>query len=116
MAEQPFALVTVTLYVPAAETVEGWDDLARIGFIGASAPDPANMRTWVEPLRQGLLELGYVEGWNFTIEFRWTEGKQERLPGLIAELIALAPDVLVTIGPRVAVLAKEATTTIPRPR
>ena len=87
--------------------------MARIGFIGASAPDPANMRTWVDPLRQGLRELGYVEGQNFTIEFRWTEGKLERLPGLLAELIALVPDVLVTIGPRVAVLAKDATATIP---
>jgi putative ABC transport system substrate-binding protein len=87
--------------------------MARIGFIGGSAPDPAVLRTWVEPLRQGLRELGYVEGQNFTIEFRWTEGKQERLPGLLAELIALAPDVLVTLGPRVAVLAKDATTTIP---
>ena len=87
--------------------------MARIGFVGASAPDPAVLRTWVEPLRQGLRELGYVEGRNFSIEFRWSEGKQERLPGLIAELIALAPDLLVTIGPRVAVLAKDATTTIP---
>ena len=84
---------------------------ARIGFIGGTARD--SQRTWVEPFRQGLRELGYVEGQNFTIEFRWQEGKQERLPGLLAELIALAPDVLVTIGPRVAVLAKDATTTIP---
>jgi len=88
--------------------------VARIGFIGGSAPDPAVLRAWVEPLRQGLRELGYVEGRNFTMEFRWSEGKQEeRLPGLLAELIALAPDVLVTIGPRVAILAKDATTTIP---
>ena len=58
--------------------------MARIGFIGGSAPDPAVLRTWVEPLRQGLRELGYVEGRNFTIEFRWTGGKQEqRLPGLL---------------------------------
>ena len=85
--------------------------MARIGFIGGTARD--SLRTWVEPLRQGLRELGYVEGQNFTIEFRWNEGKQERLPGLLAELIALAPDVLVTIGPRVAILAKDATTTIP---
>ena len=87
--------------------------MARIGLIGLTAPDPAVLSTWVEPLRQGLRELGYVEGQNFTIEFRWTEGKQERLPGLLAELVALAPDVLVTFGPRVAILAKDATTTIP---
>ena len=64
-------------------------------------------------MRQGLRELGYVEGQNFTIEFRWAEGKQERLPGLLAELIALAPDVLVTVGVPSAMLAKDATTTIP---
>jgi len=85
--------------------------MARIGFIGGTARD--SLRTWVEPFRQGLRELGYVEGQNFTIEFRWQEGKQERLPGLLAELIALAPDVLVTVGPREAILAKDATTTIP---
>jgi len=85
--------------------------MARIGFIGGTARD--SLRTWVEPFRQGLRELGYVEGQNFTIEFRWQDGKQERLPGLLAELIALAPDVLVTIGPREAILAKDATTTIP---
>ena len=85
--------------------------MARIGFIGGTARD--SQRTWVEPFRQGLRELGYVEGQNFTIEFRWQEGKEERLPGLLAELIALAPDVLVTIGPRPAMLAKDATTTIP---
>ena len=65
--------------------------MARIGFIGGSAPDPGVLSTWVEPLRQGLRELGYVEGQNFTIEFRWTEGKQERLPGLLAELSRLLP-------------------------
>jgi ABC-type uncharacterized transport system substrate-binding protein len=85
--------------------------MARIGFLGGTARD--SLSTWVEPFRQGLRELGYVEGQNLTIEFRWTEGKQEeRLPGLLAELIALAPDVLVTIGSRVAILAKDATTTI----
>lgn len=84
---------------------------ARIGFIGGTARD--SLSTWVDPLRQGLRELGYVEGQNYAFEFRWQEGKQERLPGLLAELIALAPDVLVAIGPRPAMLAKDATTTIP---
>jgi len=98
---------------PLGGTAQPAGRIARIGLIGLTAPDPAVLSTWVEPLRQGLRELGYVEGQNFTIEFRWTEGKQERLPGLLAELIALAPDVLVTFGPRVAILAKDATTTIP---
>ncbi len=97
----------------AAHAQQPAGKLARIGFIGGSAPDPVVLRTWVEPLRQGMRELGYVEGQNYTIEFRWHEGKQERLPGLLAELIALAPDVLVTLGPRTAMLAKDATATIP---
>ena len=87
--------------------------MVRIGFIGGSSPDPGVLSTWVEPLRQGLHELGYVEGRHFNIDFRWHEGKLERLPGLLAELIALAPDVLVTIGPRSAILAKDATPTLP---
>ena len=87
--------------------------IARIGFLGGTAPDPITLRNQVEPLRLGLRELGYVEGQNITIEFRWAEGKPERLPGLLAELIALAPDVIVTAGPRPTMLAKDATTTIP---
>lgn len=87
--------------------------MARIGFVGGSVPDPTVLRTWVEPLRQGMRELGYVEGQTFAIEFRWHEGKQERLPGQVAELIGLAPDVLVTLSPRTAILAKDATPTIP---
>ena len=105
-------LLVGLLALPMEAITQPAGRVARIGFVGASAPDPAVLRTWVEPLRLGLRELGYVEGRNFSIEFRWSEGKPERLPGLIAELIALAPDVLVTIGPRVAVLAKDATTTI----
>jgi putative ABC transport system substrate-binding protein len=85
--------------------------MARIGFIGSTARD--SLRTFVDPLRQGLRELGYVEGQNYTFEFRWAEGKQELFPGLLAELIALAPDVLVTVGNPSAMLAKDATTTIP---
>jgi len=84
---------------------------ARVGFIGSTARD--SLRTFVDPLRQGLRELGYVEGQNYAFEFRWAEGKQERFPGLLAELIALAPDVIVTVGARLAMLAKDATTTIP---
>jgi len=85
--------------------------MARIGFLGSTARD--SLRTFVDPLRQGLRELGYVEGQNYAFEFRWAEGKDERFPGLLAELIALAPDVLVTTGNRPAMLAKDATTTIP---
>ena len=85
--------------------------MARIGFIGSTARD--SQATFVDPLREGLRELGYVEGQNYAFEFRWAEGKQERFPALLAELIAIVPDVIVTTGNRPAMLAKYATTTIP---
>ena len=68
----------------------------RIGFLGNStAALEANL---IEPFRQGLRDLGYEEGRNITIEYRWAEGKYERLPALIAELVALNLDVMVTAG------------------
>lgn len=86
---------------------------ARLGFLAGAAPDPINLRNTVEPLRQGLRELGYVEGRNLSIEFRWAEGKFERLPGLLDELLRLDPDVLVASGPRPALVAKNAAKTLP---
>jgi putative ABC transport system substrate-binding protein len=63
-------------------------------------------------MRQGFRDLGYIEGQNLVIEYRWAEGRYDRLPALAAELIRLQPDVIVTSGPGTRVL-KEATTTIP---
>lgn len=81
----------------------------RIGWLSASTPDPATLDKQVEPLRRGLRELGWIEGQNLApIEFRWAEGKLERLPALLAELLLLDLDLLVTVSPRPAMLAKEA--------
>src|SRR5437867_936790 len=66
-----------------------------------------------EALRQGLRELGYVEGKNISMEYRYAEGKLDRLPQLAAELVRQKVDVIVVSGTRVAVAAKEATSTIP---
>jgi len=85
----------------------------RIGFLGSNA-DPVSLRAQVEPLRQALRELGWTEGQNLApIEFRWSEGKHERFPALIDELLRLDLDLLVTTSPRPAMLAKEATKTLP---
>lgn len=83
----------------------------RIGFLGNSTEAlEANL---VGPFREGLRERGYVEGRNVVIEYRWAEGQYERFPGLIAELIALKVDVIVTAGTPAAVAVTRATTAIP---
>jgi putative ABC transport system substrate-binding protein len=83
----------------------------RIGFLGNStAALEANL---VGPFRDGLRDLGYVEGRNIVIEYRWAEGKYERFPALIAELIALKVDLIVTAGTPASLAVKKATASIP---
>jgi putative ABC transport system substrate-binding protein len=84
--------------------------VARIGILSPGA-DPA--RDIFEALRQGLRELGYVEGQNVTLEYRLAAGRVEPLPGLAAELVALPVDVIVTDGTSASHAAKNATSTIP---
>jgi putative ABC transport system substrate-binding protein len=83
----------------------------RIGFLGNStAALEANL---VGPFREGLRDLGYVEGRNIVIEYRWAEGKYARFPELIAELVARKVDVIVTAGTPAALAVQRATATIP---
>src|SRR5215469_9868469 len=77
---------------------------------GSTAALEANL---IEPFRQGLRDLGYEEGRNITIEYRWAEGKYERLPALIAELVALNLDVMVTAGTPAALAVKKAAISVP---
>jgi putative tryptophan/tyrosine transport system substrate-binding protein len=88
---------------------------ARIVVLGGSSgpSDPNTVRYMIDPLRRGLRERGWVEGQNLIIEWRFAEGQLERLPPLLAESIVAAPDVLLAIGPRPALLAKAATRTLP---
>ena len=67
----------------------------------------------VEAFREALRKLGYVEGQNIIIDYRFADGKSERLPGLVAELVALKVDVIVTAGNSATAPAKDATKTIP---
>jgi putative ABC transport system substrate-binding protein len=67
----------------------------------------------MDAFRQGLRELGYVEGKNIVIEYRWAEGKPDRLPDLAAELVRLKVDIIVSAGPAVTPHFKEPTKTIP---
>jgi len=97
------------LCVPAEAQQAG--KVPRIGFLGNStAALEANL---VGPFRKGLRDLGYVEGKNILIEYRWAEGKYDRFPTLIAELIALKVDVIVTAGTPASLAVQKATTTIP---
>ena len=83
----------------------------RIGFL-TTTPLSANLAR-IEAFRQGLRELEYVEGKNIVIEWRFAEGKADRLPALAAELVRLKVDIIITAGPQVTRPAKEATSTIP---
>src|SRR5205823_6525300 len=85
--------------------------IPRIGFLAATSPSVEAAR--IEAFRQGLRELGYVEGKNIVIEWRWAEGKFDRLPDLAAELVRLDVDVIVTGGSTSTGAAKKATTTVP---
>jgi putative ABC transport system substrate-binding protein len=99
------------LNLPFAIAADPTQRVFRIGFItmsSRSTPSAARTAFW-----NRLRELGYVEGENLAIETRWVEGSYERIPDLIADLIARKVDVLVTSATRPAVAAKAATKTIP---
>jgi putative ABC transport system substrate-binding protein len=83
----------------------------RIGFLSGSPP--SSIKALTEAFRQGLRDLGYVEGKKIVIEWRSGEGKRDRLPALAADLVRLKVDLIVTAGPLVTRAAKEATSTIP---
>jgi putative tryptophan/tyrosine transport system substrate-binding protein len=97
--------------LPLAAPAQQAGKVYRMGFLGNStAALEANL---VEPLREALRDLGYVEGQNILIEYRWAEGKYERFPALTAELIALKVDVIVTAGTPASLAVKKAATSIP---
>ena len=83
----------------------------RIGFL--AAPSPSFFSTRMNAFREGLYDLGHVEGKNIAIEYRYAGGKLDRLPALAAELVRLKVDVIVTSSAPGAVAAKNATGTIP---
>ena len=86
-------------------------NVPRIGFLSAVSPSTISAR--LDAFRQGLRELGYVEGKNIVIEWRSAEGKSDRLPGLAAELVRLKVDLVISGGVATTRAAKQATVTIP---
>jgi ABC-type uncharacterized transport system substrate-binding protein len=102
-----FALVTA--YPAAAAETAG--RVYKVGFLGQTSAAVHDRQTGA--LRQGLRDLGYEEGRNLVIEYRWAERKLDRLPALAAELVALKVDIIVTHGSPGSRAAKQATNTIP---
>src|SRR5512132_3050016 len=111
-AAVPSSLVVVVLLAVAviAEAQQP-KKVPRIGYLGATSRSTNPAR--IEAFRQGLRELGYIDGKNIVIEYRWSEAKSDRLPPLAAELARLKVDVIVTGGPAATRSAKQATSTIP---
>jgi putative ABC transport system substrate-binding protein len=104
-------LLALGLLVPLAANAQPSATIPRVGFIDATSPDSG--RHLLDAFRQGLRELGYIEGHNITIEARWAEERPERFPDLVAELLRLQVDVLVIDTGTGARAAQQATQTLP---
>jgi putative ABC transport system substrate-binding protein len=108
-------MVTLTLSIlaaPLVTTAQPAGKVYRIGFLSPGLPRP-DRDPPVDAFRQGLRELGYVEGQNLVIAYRGAEGKIERLPDLAAELVQLQVEVLVAVGSAATRAAQHATRMIP---
>src|SRR5262245_38638292 len=100
-------LILATIHL--AEAQQEPTKIPRIGYLMTRSLDPVRS----EALRQGLRDLGYVEGKTIAIEWRSAEGKLDHVPTLVAELVRLNVDVIVTAGPVPTRVSKDATSTIP---
>jgi putative ABC transport system substrate-binding protein len=109
----PLRLLVVLIVFALFSPAQGQQPkkVPRIGFLSIVSPPSISAR--VKAFRGGLRELGYVEGKNIVIEWRYAEGKLDRLPALAAELVHLKVDVIVSAGPRPTRSAQQATATIP---
>lgn len=87
--------------------------VSRIGYVAAASGSSSTMLARAESFRQGLSKLGYVEGQNIVIEWRFAEGKVDRIAALVAELTHLKVDIILSGGLEPTRAAKEATVTIP---
>jgi putative tryptophan/tyrosine transport system substrate-binding protein len=113
MAKKIILLALCSLLLAPCSAVEAQQPtkIPLIGSLSGSSPSTSPVRH--EAFRQGLRDLGYVEGKNIVIERRWADGKFDRLPALAAELVRLKADIIVTAGPQATRPAKQATSTIP---
>jgi ABC-type uncharacterized transport system substrate-binding protein len=111
-AAMPSILVAVVLLaVEVIAEAQQPTKVPRMGILAAQSSSVASSR--VEAFRKGLIELGYTEGKNIAIEYRYADGRLERLPDLAAEVIRLKVDAILALGTPAALAAKQVTTTIP---
>jgi len=106
-----FWLLITVLLMTGSTQAQQTGKVARIGFLDSSTA--SGMAVAVDTLRQELSRLGWIEGKNISIEYRFAEQKSERLPELAADLVRLKVDLIVTTGSPSALAAKKATTAIP---
>ena len=106
-----FALCSLLLAPCSAVDAQQAGKIFRIGFLDTSTV--SGIAVLLEAFRQELLKLGWIEGKNFTFEYRYAEQKNERLPELAADLVRLKVDLIVVSGTTPALASKRATTTIP---
>ena len=106
-----FALCAMLSALSSVAQAQQQGKVSRIGYL--SSGFPSTNPEFREAFRQGLRDLGYVEGKNIFIEYRWAEGKFDRVPELAAELVRLKVDIILAPNSRMARAAKKATSTIP---
>src|SRR3990172_9680290 len=106
-----FALGATLLALSFPSAAQQAKKIPRIGFLGGGSP--STHKVVLDAFRQGVRELGYIEGQNIAIEYRYADGKSERLADLAAELVRLRLDVIVTSGTQVTRAVKQASSTIP---
>jgi putative ABC transport system substrate-binding protein len=106
-----FMLSTLLFALSYSASAQQPKKVPRIGFL--STLSAADLSARMEAFRQGLHEVGYLEGKNIVVEQRFADGKLDRLPALAAELMHLKVDTIVTSGPAATRAAKEATNKIP---
>jgi len=107
------ALGLGALAVPLASVAQQQNKIWRVGFLALRHVDFVDTDYYYGPFRQGMRELGYIEGRNLAIEWRSAEGRAERLPALVADLVQLKVDVIVTAGSAATSAAQKATSALP---
>src|SRR5262245_38360834 len=114
MRRNALALITLALGLLTAPLAADAQPPAKVPRIGLLAFGPSGLQqALVDAFRQGLRDLGYTEGQNIAMAYRFTEAQPERLPELAAELVHLQVDVIVAAGTQAIQAAKHATDTIP---